>query len=79
MSVRAATRVRLTATSQAQTREVAVPAAVREGKPACIRIAPKAATRYALHASSGPNQAFRILAIDVFQAPEPAAEATNTP
>jgi hypothetical protein len=80
MSVRAASRVRLTATSQAQTREVAVPAAVREGKPACIRIAPKAATRYALHASSGPNQAFRILAIDVFQAPEPAAgEATAAP
>ena len=80
MSVRAATRVRLTATSQAQTREVAVPASVREGKPACIRIAPKAATRYALHASSGPNQAFRILAIDVFQAPEPAAgEATAAP
>jgi outer membrane biosynthesis protein TonB len=77
MSVRDAMRVRLTATSQAQTRDLPVPQAVRQGKTACIRIAPKTPTRYALHASSGPLQTFRILAIDVFQAP--AADTTATP
>ncbi len=76
MSVRDATRVRLTATSAAQTRDLPIPQAVRQGKTACIRIAPKTATRYALHASSGPLQAFRILAIDVFQAPAPDTTAT---
>lgn len=69
MNVRDATHVRLTATSQAQTREVPLPPAVHRGKPVCIRVAPKSATRYALHANSGPFQAFRILAVDVFAAP----------
>jgi len=81
MSVRDAAHVRLTATSQAQTREVPLPAAVHRGKPVCIRVAPKTATRYALHANSGPFQAFRILAVDVFgpTAQTPANETSASP
>jgi len=79
MNVRDATRVRLTATSGASTRVVTLPAAVRRGLPACIRIAPSANTRYELHATSGPKQAFRIQAVDVFQTPAAQPQSESTP
>jgi hypothetical protein len=76
LNVRGATHVRLTASSRGQTRQVPLPAAIAQGQPGCIRIAPKSPTRYELHASSGSLQTFRVLAVDVF-APPPQASANQ--
>jgi hypothetical protein len=76
LNVRGAQHVRLTASSHGQNRQVQLPAALAQGQPGCIRIAPKAPTRYELHASSGSLQTFRVLAVDVF-APPPQASANQ--
>jgi hypothetical protein len=77
MNVKHATHVRLSAVSNGRQTQLPVPASATRGDSGCIRVSPKDNTRYTLVATSPAGQAYRVLAVDVFKAPPPAAPATN--